>query len=97
MKGPNGILWNKCKLQDAYVKIMDFMMGGSFVASLGSLQRELRSIIHELESIASGISRDFEGIGSEVCARRIRDFIDQCENAQYYLGRVDTSKVREEN
>ena len=66
------------------------------MASLGSIRRELRLIIRELESIAAGISKDFSGIGNDVCARKIRDVIDECETAQYYLDRVDPSRVRKE-
>lgn len=60
---------------------------------LDGVKAELRNIISELESIESGLRNDFEGIGSEVAAVRIRDFIEDCERARRSLNRVNPSNL----
>ncbi|OCA87672.1 hypothetical protein A8F94_07400 [Bacillus sp. FJAT-27225] len=63
------------------------------MASLGAMKSELRSIIRELEDIASGLGHDFEGIGSEVAAAKVRQYADQCERALQSLNNVDPNNV----
>ncbi len=63
--------------------------------SLGSVKSELTSIIAELESIEAGLRNDFEGIGSERAAARIRQFIEECERANRALNRVNPSNLSE--
>jgi len=62
---------------------------------LGSVKSELSSIIGELESIEAGLRNDFEGIGSERAAARIREFIEECERARRALNRVNPSNLSE--
>ncbi|CEG28517.1 hypothetical protein [Bacillus sp. B-jedd] len=66
------------------------------MASLGAMKSELQSIISELESIASGLQTEFEGIGSEVAAHRLRSVIQQCESAQRGLNSVDITNIAPE-
>lgn len=65
------------------------------MATLDSCKCELRSIINELYSIRSGISRDFCGIGHENCLTAIDGVIDQYEYLQYLLNNVDTNRIAE--
>ncbi|MGY3715150.1 hypothetical protein ACWE42_06465 [Sutcliffiella cohnii] len=65
------------------------------MSGLNSIKSELNSIIRELESIENGLRRDFEGIGSEVVAARIRTFVDECERANRRLNRVNPSNLSE--
>lgn len=61
--------------------------------SLSSVKSELSSIISELESIEAGLRNDFEGIGSERAAARIRQYIEECERAHRALNRVNPSNL----
>ncbi|WP_043932158.1 hypothetical protein [Bacillus sp. EB01] len=63
------------------------------MASLGAMRSELRSIIRELEDIAAGLGGDFEGIGSEVAAAKVRQYADQCERALHSLNNVNPDNV----
>ncbi|MCH6268198.1 MULTISPECIES: hypothetical protein [Neobacillus] len=65
------------------------------MSGLSSAKAELSSIISELESIEAGLRHDFKGIGSEVAAARIRDFIEECERAKRSLSRVNPSNLSE--
>ncbi|MBD8026902.1 hypothetical protein SFC08_10480 [Lysinibacillus halotolerans] len=62
--------------------------------SLGQMQSELRSIINELESIASGIGSNFKGIGAEQCSSKLQDFIEECEASIKHLDHI--KEVRRE-
>ncbi len=59
------------------------------------IKSELQSIINELENIASGINRDFEGIGNEKCASRVNDIADHYRYVKRKLNNIDTSKISE--
>jgi hypothetical protein len=60
---------------------------------LSGVKSELNRIITELHNIESGLRNNFEGIGSEVVAARLREFIEECERAHRSLSRVDTTKL----
>lgn len=62
--------------------------------SLGQMQSELRSIINELESIAGGVGCNFQGIGAEQCARKLQDFIGECQDSIKHLDHI--KEVRKE-
>ncbi|WP_462410823.1 hypothetical protein [Neobacillus sp. Marseille-QA0830] len=64
-------------------------------SGLSGVKSELNRIITELESIESGLQRDFEGIGSEVAAAKLRSFIHECETAKRSLDRVNPSNLAE--
>jgi hypothetical protein len=59
------------------------------------IKQELQDIINEIESIASGIDRSFEGIGNEKCAAKLRSIADHYRGVKRKLGNIDTSKVKE--
>jgi hypothetical protein len=60
------------------------------------IKQELQDIINEIESIAAGIDRSFEGIGNEKCAAKLNDIADHYRGVKRKLGNIDTSKVKEE-
>jgi hypothetical protein len=60
------------------------------------IKQELQGIIKELESIASGVQHDFEGIGNEKCAARVNQIADQYRYVKQRLNNIDTSKVSEQ-
>ena len=62
---------------------------------LASIKRELNAIIRELESISSGVRRDFAGIGNDKCANCIDNVLKQYYYVQKKLNNLDTSKVTE--
>ncbi len=64
-------------------------------SGLNGVKSELSNIISELHSIESGLMSDFQGIGSEVAAARIREFIEECERARRSLTKVDPSNLSE--
>ena len=64
--------------------------------SLDQMQSELRSIINELEGIASGIGCDFQGIGSEQCVRKLRIFGDECQASINHLEYIKQLRIEEQ-
>lgn len=68
-------------------------MDSSARGQLYSIKSELQSIINELEHIASGIQGDFQGIGENKCASRVRQVAEQYRHVQRKLNSIDTSKV----
>lgn len=63
---------------------------------LYDIRSELQSIINEMRSIATGVRRDFSGIGSEKCANTISNVVDQYEYVKRKLNNIDTSTVTDE-
>lgn len=63
---------------------------------LYNIKSELQSIINEMRSIATGVRRDFSGIGSEKCANTILNVVDQYEYVKRKLNNIDTSAVTDE-
>lgn len=61
------------------------------------IKQELQSIINEIESIAAGIDRGFEGIGNEKCASRLYKLADHFNEVKRKLNNIDTSKVKDES
>jgi hypothetical protein len=59
------------------------------------IKSELQGIINEIESIAAGIDRGFEGIGNEKCASRLYKIADHYRDVKRKLNNIDTSKVKE--
>lgn len=53
---------------------------------LESIKQDLQNIIYELESIASGIYRDFVGIGNDKSASKIRSVAD---HYRYVRGKLN--------
>lgn len=54
-----------------------------------NIEKELRSIIRELQSISDGIRRDFSGIGQERCAQCLDAVIEDCNKMKQALGQPD--------
>lgn len=71
-------------------------MNAKGLSELYAIKQELQSVINEIESIASGINRDFEGIGNEKCASRLNKIADHYQYVRRKLNNIDTSKVKEE-
>lgn len=72
-------------------------MKASAQNELYSIKVELRYIIAELESIEQGIRCDFEGIGNDICADRLKLLLEnKLYSARNALNNVDTSRVAEE-
>lgn len=70
-------------------------MSSGVLSELEEIKRELSSIINELESISSGVRKDFQGIGSEKCASCINNVIGQYRGVQSQLDRISPSKLTE--
>lgn len=68
-------------------------MGTSADTELYYIKRDLRNVVAELDDIATGIQRDFEGIGEDMCAACISKTRSNCQSAQTKLNRIDTSKL----
>ncbi len=62
---------------------------------LKSIQRELNSIIDELEAISHGVRNDFVGIGSDKCADAIDKVVDQYYYVRRKLNNLDTQTLTE--
>lgn len=60
---------------------------------LESIKRELNSIIGELDSISSGVRRDFRGIGNDTCANCIDRHISSLRSAKWSLDHLDTNAL----
>jgi hypothetical protein len=71
-----------------------FVMSAS--AELYSIKRELLQIVDELEAIADGIYRDFEGIGNERCTSRLNNLASHYRDVKYRLDHIDITNVRED-
>ena len=65
------------------------------MASLGSCQAELASIVAELESIQAGIAADFSGIGQEHCASSVGKVADKARSKMNLLNSVDPNNLAE--
>ncbi|NMB33473.1 MAG: hypothetical protein GX992_04440 [Clostridium sp.] len=71
-------------------------MKASAQTELYLIKQELGSIISELEGIENSIRNEFEGIGNDICANRLRAVLDdRLYKARKTLSNIDTSKVRE--
>lgn len=62
---------------------------------LSSIKSELRSIIREMKDISDGLKSDFEGIGSEKCAKAVLNAVSQLEYANQKLNNLNTTAVTE--
>ncbi len=60
------------------------------------IKDELQGIIDELYSIAGGVSKDFDGIGNEICASSVIQAAKQYEIVKQKLNQMDLSAVTEE-
>lgn len=70
-------------------------MDANASAELNSIERELRSIIKELEDISCGVSRDFVGIGNKQCSAAIDMVVSNYYSVQKKLSNIDTVTVTE--
>ncbi len=61
--------------------------------TLEEARRELQQIIYELHEIESGIRRDFNGIGEDLCANCINRIETKYEDVLGLLNRVDYNVV----
>jgi len=64
---------------------------------LNAIKKDLQSIINELEDIAKGIKKDFEGIGNELCASAISAEVERYREAKQKLDKIDIEKIKEEH
>ena len=64
---------------------------------LNVIKQDLQSIIDELEDIARGIKKDFEGIGNEQCASVISEEAKRYLEAKQKLDKIDIDKIKEEH
>lgn len=64
--------------------------------TLWQIKRELQSIINELDSISSGVRRDFSGIGNEVCADCITRVANHYRDVKRRLDTMDTNILSDE-
>jgi len=64
---------------------------------LDAIKNDLQSIINELEDIASGIKRDFIGIGNEQCASVIIEEAERYRKVKRKLDGINISKIKEEH
>lgn len=62
---------------------------------LSDIKREIRSIINELNDIASDIKRDFDGIGEDKYAACIDRVVEKYEYVLKKLNNMDTNKLVE--
>ncbi|MDR2591056.1 MAG: hypothetical protein LBC71_08750 [Oscillospiraceae bacterium] len=64
---------------------------------ISEMKRELKSIITEIEAIEKNLRTDFIGIGSNVCASRLKSLLnDRLYKAQKSLNNMNTSIVTDE-
>lgn len=63
---------------------------------INNIRAELSGIINELESIESGIRRDFQGIGNDVCAARLGALRSTLSQAHSALGSIDMNALTPE-
>ena len=68
-------------------------MNASAKNELAAIKTELNSIIRELESISSGVRRDFVGIGNEKCADCIDRVISNYYTVRSKLNNLDTKTI----
>lgn len=71
-------------------------MDASSQYELEMIKKELQGIAEELNRIAYGVQRDFEGIGNETCSRCIYRAANHYTDVKKRLTRIDTSAVTEE-
>lgn len=64
-------------------------------SELSAIRRELDSIILELESISTGLRKDFTGIGNEKCANSIDRALAHYYSVRRKLNNIDTTSVVE--
>ena len=60
------------------------------------IQKELQSIINELDSVAYGLRNDFSNIGADQCASCVSRVAEKYRYVKRKLDSMDTSKVTEE-
>lgn len=68
-------------------------MDAGAARELESIKSELNSIIGELESISSGVRKDFTGIGNEQCANCIDNVLNSYYSVRRKLNNLDTVTV----
>lgn len=61
--------------------------------TLNECRNELRAIIRELRDIESGVRRDFDGIGEELCGNCIDSIADKYDGVLNRLNRVDYNNL----
>ena len=61
--------------------------------TLSECRSELRSIISELESIESGVRRDFTGIGEQLCGDCLSGVISKYESVLRRLNNVNYNRL----
>lgn len=60
------------------------------------IERELQSIINELEDIAQGLRNDFSNIGNEQAATCVLKVAEKYARARHKLDNIDTKRVTAE-
>jgi hypothetical protein len=61
--------------------------------NLEECKREMRSIIQELRDIESGVRRDFNGIGEQLCGDCIDKIADKYDYVSRELSKVNYSFI----
>ena len=62
--------------------------------NLDECQREMRSIIRELQEIEQGVRKGFSNIGQDLCANCINKVIGRYQHVSRELDKVDRSMLR---
>lgn len=60
---------------------------------LNDIKWEVYTIIRDLGGIADGLDRDFENVGNNVCASKIRSIRDDFNEVLRNLNNINTSNV----
>ena len=60
---------------------------------LENVKAELRKIIEDIEELAQYIQYSAEGIGTDICAARMREVANEYRGALAKLNKVDLSEV----
>ena len=69
------------------------MMDANATNKLNDIKWEVYTIIRDLGGIADGLDRDFDNVGNNICASKIRSIRDDFNEVLRNLNNINTSNV----
>lgn len=64
-------------------------------AELDAIIADLNILVRELESIASGVNKDFIGIGNAYCSNAVYKSANNCSQVRNKLKNIDTEQYED--
>lgn len=68
-------------------------MDANATNKLNDIKWEVYTIIRDLDGIADGLDRDFDNVGNNICASKIRSIRDDFNEVLRNLNNINTSNV----